>query len=521
MKKLLAIILVVLMSVSVMLFTACEKNQGETSSSGPTRQSSSEEESSTRRRGDGASSSSSNVDNTSSSIGGGNNPTTSSGGNNPTTSSGGNGGGASSSSSYGGGNAGNSSSIGGGNYSSYQPASGSYVYGTYPYAYTTSVTNVAFDLTLEYTFVDNYIMELPSPSLNGTFYDSLIDAEDAYNALSASDKGMVANYSRLLEARTAYDDMARQEAIYLIDNLGEPDANNLTAFDKEASKIQNLLDNMTSTSGVTNLSSYNTKVESSKLVSVNAFKDAVSQLGAFEYTQAYKNKLDNCDSIYNTISADKRGSVSSEKATLDSMKTRYSDTGVVNEFMALYEQLPAVSGVNATTKTSIENCNKAYENLTATQIQLLPNASAVSSNLLALMAEVERQFPVYAFIRSCETNTNLKSKTFDNGMVISHSLSTTSNSSSFAYKGTSLTLGWTLEGSKTITMTGVPYGGKLTLYATSYDSKAAAIKVTGSGFDSGSIDLNGSVIEIQLPSAGSYTIAAASGKIKYYGCVFS
>ncbi len=542
MKKLLAIILVVLMSATVLFVTACNKNEGETSSTG-TRQSSSEEESSTRRRGDTVSSSEDDGNASSSQDGGnggggntgnnggntgndggntGNNGgnTGNSGGNtgNNGGNTGNNGGNTGNNGGNTGNNGGNTGNNGGNNY---QPTTGSYVYGNYPYSYSTDVTNVMFDLTLAYTFVDTYIVDLGTPTLNGTFYDSLVDAEDAYNALSASDKGMVANYARLQEARAAYDDMAKQEAISLINELSEPDANNLTAFDKEAQKIQYLLSRMRSTSGVSNLASYNTKVDASKLVAVNAFKDAISQLGAFEYTQAFKNKLDDCNALYQAISADKKGSVTSEKSTLDNMLTRYNDTGVVNDFMALYNQLPEVAGVNASTKSNIENCNKAYGSLTTSQINLLSNASAISSKLSSLMAEVERQFPSYAFIRSCETNKNLKSKSFDNGMAITHSLSTSSGSTSFVYKGTTLKDAWTVEGTKTISLTGVPYGGKLIIYAMPYDSKPASIKVSGSGFDSGAVSLDGSVIEIQIPAGGSYTIASAEGKIKYYGCVFS
>ncbi len=356
MKKLLAIILVVLMSVSVMLFTACNKDQGDaSSSSAPGRQSSSEEESSTRRRGDGASSSSiggnstsngSSTEDNSSSLENGNssqeNPNTSSSAQNPT----------------------NSSSQGDGTSSSYQPSSGSNVYGTYPYSYSTSVKDVAFDINLEYTFVDNYILSLEKPSLNGTFYDALVDAEDAYNALSASDKGMVANYSRLVEARTAYDDMASQEATSLINQMSEPSLDNLSQFASEKAKIQFLLDKMSSTSSVSNLSSYNTKVQNSSAIVINEFSNAVSAISSFEYSPEYKQKLDNADNVYQIVlSVGLENQVTSQKTTLDSMKIKYDNRGAAVAWETKLNSLPAVNSITADNKSTIKSLKIEYNTM--------------------------------------------------------------------------------------------------------------------------------------------------------------
>ncbi len=338
MKKLLAIILVVLMSVSVMLFTACNKDQGENSSS-QGRQSSNEEESSTRKRGDGASSS---IDVSSTSSNDGGNAQTSGNGNN-------------------GGSGGNSSNDGNINSSNYQPPTGSYVYGTYPYSYSTSIVQVTFDITKEYTFVDNYIMELPVPSLNGTFYDSLVDAEDSYNALSASDKGMVANYSRLVEARTAYDDMATQEAISLINEMSDPSLDNLAEFANQKAKIQKLLDGVSSTSGVTNLSTYNQKVSSLQSVVVNAFKDSVSQIATFENSNDYKAKLENASSIYQiVVDSGFESQVTNEKAVLDERINQWNTREIEGNVSELMASLPSPSSITLSDKAVIRALRTAY-----------------------------------------------------------------------------------------------------------------------------------------------------------------
>ncbi len=376
MKKLLAIILVVLMSVSVMLFTACEKNEGDNSSN-QGRQSSSEEESSTRKRGDGATSSG---DTTStSSIDGGNAGNSGNGGGGGTSSNGG---------------GGYSSSIGGGNYSSYQPSAGSYVYGAYPYSYSTSITQVTFDLTKEYTFVDNYIMELPAPSLNGTFYDSLVDAEDAYNALSASDKGMVANYSRLVEARTAYDDMASQEATSLINELIDPSMENLTQFANQKDKIQALLDKMSSNSGVSNLSTYNTKVSNSQSIIVTAFKNAVSEIATFEYSNDYKTKLDNASSVYNIVTnANLQSQVTSEKTTLDNRIADWNNRVIAGGLEEILAELPGVDNLTENDKATIKALRKSYRMLTDAQKAILP---AETTNLYnAYVNKAQTLWPEY------------------------------------------------------------------------------------------------------------------------------
>ncbi len=402
MKKLLAIILVVLMSVSVLVFTACNNNTGENSSS-ETRQSSSEDESSTRRRGDSVSTSQGGNDGSSSSLDDNGESTSSS---NDGNGGGDNGGGGNTGNDNNGGNGGNNENDGGndGSSSNYQPPSGSNVYGNYPYSYTTNVTSVAFDLTLSYTYVDFYIIDLPSPSLNGLFYDSLVDAEDAYNALSASDKGMVANYARLQEARRAYDDMASQEAISLINEMSEPSLDNLSQFASEKAKVQNLLDKMSSTSSVSNLSSYNTKVQNSSTIVINEFSNAVSAISSFEYSTEYKQKLDNADNVYQIVlSVGLQNQVTSQKATLDNMKATWNNRVIAGGIDDLLAELSGVDNLTENDKGTISSLRKAYRKLTAEQLATLPAETISLYN--AYIAKAQTMWPEYTWYVSEDTKS--------------------------------------------------------------------------------------------------------------------
>ncbi len=515
MKKLLAIILVVLMSVSILFVTACEKNQGENSSE--TRQSSSEEESSTRRRGD-------TVDNSGEGNNGGNTGNDNPGNNtgNDNTNNSGNNGNNGNNGGNTGNNGGNTGNNGGNNF---QPTTGSYVYGNYPYSYTTNVTTVTFDLTLPYTFVDTYIIDLPAPTLNGTFYDSLVDAEDSYNALSASDKGMVANYARLQEARTAYDDMAKQEAISLINELIDPSMDNLTTFANAENKIKNLLNKMTSTSGVSNLSTYNSKVQNSQSIIVSAFNDAVSQIATFEYSNDYKAKLDNASSIYQIVlNANLQGQVTSQKTTLDNRVADWSNRVIAGGLEDILAQLPGVNNITENDKATLKALRKSYRMLTDAQKAILP---AETTNLYnAYVDKAQSLWPEYI----CYTPSGAGGDSYFKVVKSNDSSSTlggTDRGSSCPglFEGETLTSASKFKPDRYIkfTTTGATI---LTIIANCKDDEAGGTitaSLNGSAVGTATVTYQSpenTEYQISLPNAGTYTLSSSSDSVLLFAlCV--
>ncbi len=492
MKKFLAIILVLMLAFSMLLATACNNNTAdtdiETSSTTP------EETSSGRKRGEGAGS-----DTTTSDLG-----TTPSGGDDPNI------------------------SVGDepGNDSQNPPQENDFEFGKYDYSYSTSVTNPTettseagnFDMLI-YMFAQDF----SSPSLSDEFYDALVSYESSYNALSATDKGLVQNYKFLFEARTAYNNMAKQECEKLISTLPDASIENLDEFSVQSNAIQKLINNLGSeANNISNKAIYEQKVAQIDSLFVESFNQKVAEVRTFEYTPAYKAKLDSALTFYNNLTPSQKSSVNSSYLELSELITKYEDTGVVNAFNEVYNKLPAPSAVVKEDKTNIELARTMYNEMSNTQLELLGNYVAISQNLDNLKTAINVLCPEFVWARSLESNKGSRTKTFQNSTLVYDfsGSSTNSGSAVFTYDGKSLTESFTFNANGSFKINNVPYGGKLVLYVTHYNSKLVNVTVSGGTYtETKELGVN-EPLEFNIPSSGNYTISF-SDKVKVYAVVFS
>ena len=491
MKKLLVILLVVTMLFTVMLASACNNNSGQVDDSVEETSSIYEQSSSTRVRPSQFGSGSIDTDP----------PTSNTGSDNPPTS----------------------------GTKPNPPTSAGYMYGSYDYEYSTSVvevndysTNAKILDSLLYVFISDY----KQPTLNGNFYATLVDYENQYNALSATEKATVSNANILIEAREAYNNIAKLECEKLINELPDATSDNLIQFGAQAKAIQKLIDNLgIEANNIPNKAAYDQKVTKANSMQIDTFNKKVTELRTFEYTTAYKAKLDEVLDFYNNnLTAAQKSAVVSSYNELKSLITRYDDTGVINEFKEVYNKLPNASAVVKADKTNIELANTMFNKMTETQIQLLGDVTTISANLKSLKDAILAICPEYVWARTLASNKGLKLIPFANTSIVydMSSLSTGSGSPGFEIEGKPLTQALTLNAGGTFSVKGLPYGGKLTLYIADYSDKGNAVSITVSGGSyTETINVTtGQPTEFNLPAGGDYTVSV-SAKAKLYGIIFS
>ncbi len=369
MKKILAIILVFMLAFSTLLITACNKDNTadtdiETSSTTP------EETSSGRKRGEGAGSDTSTPITNSSNAG---TPTSSN--NDPNNSSAG---------------TPTSSDDDPSNSSADTPTSSDDDDDYNDYSYTASVTNPTEKTSKAGQFdelIYMFAQDFTRPSLDDDFYDTLVSYETMYNALSATDKGLVQNYKFLLEARTAYNGMAKKKCEKLINNLPDATIDNLTDFGTQAKEIEKFLGHLGGdANSIPNKTIYDNKVKAADSLLIDTFNQKVSALQTFEYSSEYKAKLDDAYVIYGLMNASQQSKVASSKQTLDTKNTLYNDTAVVKTFEEKVLTLPDIANLTDTNKADVLNLKTAYSQLTKEQQGL------ISQEAMTKYSELEKWF---------------------------------------------------------------------------------------------------------------------------------
>ncbi len=363
MKKILAIILVLMLAFSMLLATACNNNTAdtdiETSSTTP------EETSSGRKRGSGAGSGT-----TTSPI------TNSSNAGTPT-----------------------SSDDDPNNSSADTPASSDDDDDYNDYSYTASVTNPTETISKAGEFdglIYAFAQDFTRPSLDDDFYDTLVSYETMYNALPATDKGLVQNYKFLLEARTAYNSMAKKRCEKLINNLPDATIDNLTDFGTQAKEIEKFLGHLGGeANSIPNKNIYDEKVKAADSLLVDTFNQKVSALQTFEFTAEYKAKLDDAYVIYGLMNASQQSKVATSHSTLDSLNIRYANAAVAYSFVDTVNSLPDVNSLKDTDQAIIKQLKKTYYKMTDTQKAEIP--AATQAKYEAYVAKAQELWPENVF----------------------------------------------------------------------------------------------------------------------------
>lgn len=488
MKKLMALFIAVTMLFSVMLTVACSNEKLQTDDDSVEQSSVIEDSSSTRKPGEGTGASTSSQITSSSSNGG----TVDSGNQKPSTS------------------------------------SPSFDYENFNYFYTSTATMPTdtstkagqLDLFIYLFVTDDY----PRPILDDGFYSTLVSYEALFAALSVTEQDSMLNRDILFEARAAYDMMAVAQAEIFIDNLPQIDIDNLGAFYDLVTEINSLYSSVKDTAykATDAYAVFQEKVSAADTETKKAFDALVAEAKAtFEYTPSYKEKLDGINATYNKLSNSQKSSVSSSYKELQTLITKYDDTGVVLKFYEIYDKLPLPAAVNKEDKVNIELANSMFNAMSATQLQLLDDLASVSANLKQLKDAILAICPEYVWARSLEANKNLKSKSFENSSVVFdfNGASTNSGSSPFVYNGTALKESFTYNANGQFFVNGLPYGGKLVLYVTDYSSSPSII-VSGGDYSEEKAVISNTPTEFDLPFGGNYTIKFTA-KAKVYAVIFS
>ncbi len=496
MKKILAIILVLMLAFSTLLITACNK---ENTADLEPETSSTQETTSTRQRGDAAGSGTT----TPTSVG---DTTTSTSDDNTT-----------------------SSDDEPGSSSSQTPSQdGEHKYGSYDYTYQNAVT-MPSEMVSEAGKFDMLIClfaeDFTKPQLTDAFYSALVDYEDRYNKLSAVDKGAVKNYPFLQEARKAYNDMAKQECEKLISTLPDASTENIDEFSALAKAIEKLINNLGSeANSIPNKATYDNKVAQIDTIYINSFNQKVAEVKTFEYTPAYKAKLDNAMAFYNELSASQKSAVNTSYTELTDLILKYDDTGVVNAFNEVYSKLPAPSAVVKEDKTNIELARTMFNKMSNTQLLLLGNNEAIRNNLNSLKAAIDVLCPIFYWAGSIDgTNSRTKTMSFDNISATFDfaGLSSATGSFPLPYDGKILQKAFSCNANASFKVN-VPYGGKLVIYAMDYNNKGINVNVTVSGGSHSETKqlVANNTTEFYIPAGGDYTVTF-SEKVKIFAVEFS
>ena len=291
----------------------------------------------------------------------------------------------------GGSSAGSAGSVGGNSSQSTAPTSNEYTYGNYDYTYSNTPVSVEYvygDKVAEadaliYLFVTS---DYKKPVLTENFYNALVGLESQYNALTATQKGQVQNASLLFEARAAYEWMACNEAETLIGELPDPTLDNITDFGTKAAAIASLVETVTDISPIKNYATYQSKVESSSVLLVDAFNDAVAAIATFEYSAEYKAKLDYAAAVYAIMNDTQKSRVATNYSTLSSMQTKYANRDAAQVFADALAAIADENNLTDADKATVKELKKQFKNLTEAVVNEIPAAAMTKYNTMVKTA---------------------------------------------------------------------------------------------------------------------------------------
>ncbi len=174
----------------------------------------------------------------------------------------------------------------------------------------------------------------------------ITNAEGLYAALSEDNKNLVTNYQALQTARSEYDKYVTEKE---------------TATTK-----------------------------------ITQFNAAVNDLGAYEFTQAYKDKLDAASALYNEIPEAYRAEAATSKATLDALLETYAQDKPqeVKDLIAAIEAIGEINLDNYLTKESeVSACETTYAAMDPAYQAIVTNyttLTAARETISTLKSDVEK-----------------------------------------------------------------------------------------------------------------------------------
>lgn len=240
--------------------------------------------------------------------------------------------------------------------------------------------------------VDALIMSIGVVDTTNECKDKIEEAEDAYAALSPTQKDLVLNYGILTTAKASYNQLVTDETRLnnfrqFVAEIGTVDATtackNRIESAEEAYIELNAIQKELVTSEYATLASvraaYNKLV--ADIAGANEVIALISAIGKVDTTLACKNKIEAAETAYIALTAEQKTLVSNY-AVLTAARASYEqlvvDTAKADEVKAL---ISAIGKVELTTvcKTTIEAAENAYTALTAEQKTLVSNYSVLTT----------------------------------------------------------------------------------------------------------------------------------------------
>jgi|GEM_PF-3278628 len=305
------------------------------------------------------------------------------------------------------------------NSSNEQPAPS---YSDYDYTFENQPVRVEFDIneTDPVKILDSYIYifstDYAKPVLTNEYYSSLAAYESSYKALSATQQGQLKNRAFLLESRWAFDNMASAEAAKLIQDLPDPTLDNITEFGAQYTRIEVLVVKISDTSKIVNFSAYQAKVSASSVLLTDAFAEAVAAIATFEYSAAYKQKLDYASSLYSLMNDAQKNQSSANYSTLTGMQAKYASASVAYSFADTVNALPALDALTDTDQAVIKQLKAAYHKMSAAEQAEIPaDVKTKYDNYVSKAAELWPEYYINFMVDGPSGNEYFKVYKSDGG----------------------------------------------------------------------------------------------------------
>lgn len=237
----------------------------------------------------------------------------------------------------------------------------------------------AYDLA-HAQITDLIISNIGEVRLTDKCLEDILEAETSYSALSDEQKALVSEYDTLLYARDLYNRLTDvQEAI---SSIGE------VSYDKDCYNriiaAKELYDALSKDEQKLIPTLFNELVSALDIYNV---LDLINNLGEVEYTETYKEALDEARNAYDALDHEEQEGVFNYQDLLDAEKM-YTN---VDHVVQLVEQIGEVSEYVGTHNPDIDKARKAYDALSDKEKELIPE---VTYNVLVESEEEYQELKV-------------------------------------------------------------------------------------------------------------------------------
>ena len=223
----------------------------------------------------------------------------------------------------------------------------------------------AYDLA-HAQIVDLLINNIGEVRLTDKCLNDILVAETAYSALSDEQKALVSSYDSLLEARDLYNRLTHvQEAISSIGEVSyDADCYNRIMAAKE------LFDSLSEEEQKLIPTLFNELVSALDIYNVLG---VINNLGEIEYTEAYKNALDEARNAFDALDYEEQERISNYQDLLDAEKM-YAN---VDHVVQLVNEIGDVIEYVGTHNPDIDKARKAYDALSEEEKALIPELTYI------------------------------------------------------------------------------------------------------------------------------------------------